>query len=225
MKKFAVVLSLVGVMALSGCFLTDMFMGGGGGAAGGFDAKMMLGAMVQPNIKSMVDLSKAKVGQSCKQAQGPMTVAVVEDKGDGTFMVEVRMPMGANKTVVAYLADKDGNVKKAWGGLEGEEGTELDVPEPKEAPKAEATGDAPKPEMEEIGTKDIQGFSCKGTKVKVQDKWYVSYTSEDFPFFGGVMASGEEGKDLAEVEYKAEGAKCTLKIGGGDDKEDGDKEE
>jgi hypothetical protein len=215
-KLVALVACFVALTALNGCLFPM-----GGGAK--FDAQMMLGAYVMPNVKAVyVDVAKAKAGESAKKdmgAAGTQTVAVIEVKDDLT-LVELtgsNMKNGDKATVVAMWVDKDGNVKKAYGGVADTEGTELKVPEPPktEATPAAAPTDQPAPKIEDLPDATIVGITAKGKKVtvNVQGKDYVSstWTNTDFAFFGGVMKMESSGMVIEVKEYNKEGAKAQLK--------------
>lgn len=228
MKKLVITLCLIIAITVTGCSMLGLgpkpaneTNNTNNNAAGPkYDAKTMLKAYVMANIKMVyVDPAKAKIGQMATRDMGTMTQTVaVVGEWEGKKLVELTGSMmkdyvSGKLAVVTMAVEENGDVVKAFGGLVGTEGVELEVPEKKEPPKA-APVKGEKPKTEDLGEKDMFGFKAKGTKVMMGANTSETWMCKDFPFFGGLMKSVSGPSKIEIKEYKAEGAKAQLKLPG-----------
>jgi len=184
-------------------------------AAAGVDTskaqpKIDLGSLVMASIP----VKNAKVGDLAQYSPVGSTEWAVVGEKEGHLVVEQRLKYNEQSVVVAYLVDKEGKVKRAFGGLKDGIGAELKVP-------ADAKGkslEAKLPKTKELGVKDVETkagkFSAKGVEmVEGATLGSKTWTSNVIPFLNGMVRMEDAaGNVTMELLVFKNDAKPTLNI-------------
>ncbi|MDC1142421.1 hypothetical protein OAU50_04970 [Planctomycetota bacterium] len=220
MKKFIALMAVVAMLGLAACGSTGI--GGGdncGGSCGGpaDSSATTLEYMTEATywVQLHADPVVGQYWETTMEANG-MTMTnrwqVVKVDGDSA-VIENQMKMDSEYAVSNYVlayevnlaaGEGEANVTKAWKGLPGEAGTEMDI-----MAKPEATGCAgcaPEVQEEDFSGLEIAGGTFEG---KIYTTEYAKTWMASNGWFGG-MVKMEAGENITELTAMGDDATALL---------------